>query len=72
MSHPNVIGLIDSVKNKQKIFLIMENGGKQSLAGILRKQKRFSESQVKFYFRQLLSGMKYCHEKGVCHRDLKL
>jgi len=23
------------------------------------------------YFKQLLSGIEYCHNKGVCHRDLK-
>ena len=29
------------------------------------------ENFAKKYFYQLLSGIAYCHEKGVCHRDLK-
>ena len=61
ISHPNVVGLLDCVKSKQKVFLIMENGGKQSLAGLLRKHKKFSENTVKFYFKQLLKGIAYCH-----------
>lgn len=31
----------------------------------------FSEDTARFYFRQLVDGVKYCHENGVCHRDLK-
>ncbi len=42
LQHPNVVGLIDTVKDKQKIYLIMGNGGKQSLSGLLRKHKKFS------------------------------
>ncbi len=32
---------------------------------------RFDEPTARFYFRQLLKGVKYCHSQGVCHRDLK-
>ena len=32
---------------------------------------RFNEDTARFYFRQLVTGVKYCHNHGVCHRDLK-
>ena len=32
---------------------------------------RFSEPIARFYFRQLIEGLDYCHQKGVTHRDLK-
>ena len=29
------------------------------------------EPTARKYFRQLISGVEYCHRQGVCHRDLK-
>lgn len=49
----------------------MENGGKSSLGGLLRKEKSLKEVDAKKYFKQILQGVQYIHEKGVCHRDLK-
>jgi serine/threonine protein kinase len=49
----------------------MENAGKQSLGGLLRKDRVFTEGVARKYFKEILEGVSYCHEKGVCHRDLK-
>ena len=49
----------------------MENAGKQSLAGVLRKEKKLREDVARKYFGEILEGVGYCHENGVCHRDLK-
>lgn len=49
----------------------MDNGGKQSLSGLLRKTQKFSQQQAKFYFKQVVKAVSYCHSRGVCHRDIK-
>lgn len=41
LKHENIIDLQHAVKDGKKIQLIMENGGKQSLSGVLRKVKSF-------------------------------
>ena len=49
----------------------MSSCGKQSLAGLHRKNKKFTEKDTKFFFKQILGAIAYCHGKGVCHRDIK-
>ena len=52
-------------------YLILEliNGGE--LFDHIVKETRFSEPKARFYFRQLVEGVRLCHQMGVCHRDLK-
>jgi len=53
LKHDNIIELQHAVKDGKKIQLIMENGGKQSLSGLLRKTSNFEEAVAKKYFRQI-------------------
>lgn len=66
------MNLFHVVKDKRKLLLIMEDGGKLSLAGLLRKTKVLTEAMAKPIFKQLVQAVGYCHDKRICHRDLKL
>jgi len=35
------------------------------------KNKRISESIVKYYFKQIMEGIRHCHQCGIIHRDIK-
>ena len=50
----------------------MEDAGKLSLAGLLRKSNTIPEFKVKPIVRQVLQGIQHCHEHRICHRDIKL
>lgn len=58
-------------KPKGSIYMVFEYMD-HDLAGLMETPAiRFSESQVKCYMVQLLSGIQYCHRHGVLHRDIK-
>lgn len=53
------------------VFVIpryIENG---SLSTVLKKFGSFSEPLVAIYVTQILRGLKYLHEQGALHRDIK-
>ena len=38
---------------------------------VAKQDGKLTEPQARFYFKQLVDGLSYCHDKNVCHRDLK-
>ena len=46
--------------------------GGGEVSKLLKKRKRFSEWQIKFYIIQLICGLEYLHASNIMHRDLKL
>ena len=77
IKHPNIVGLIETKKTKNHIYLVMEfcNGG--DLTGCLRKymeayRKPFPEQVVQYLMRQIVSGLDALHSRNILHRDLKL
>ncbi|KAJ8903970.1 hypothetical protein NDN08_000501 [Rhodosorus marinus] len=73
--HPNVIELIEVIDypEEPRIYVVMELANGCSLQDLmdLRADKRIPVEQVKFYFRQLLLGLRHLHGKNVVHRDIK-
>jgi serine/threonine protein kinase len=44
----------------------------KSMSDLLKRRKRLSEPETRYYLTQLISSLKYLHENLVIHRDLKL
>ena len=74
LDHPNILkleGIITSQLSKS-IYLVFEYM-EHDLAGLVSNPDiKFTDSQIKCYMRQLLSGLEHCHLRGIMHRDIKV
>lgn len=71
MDHQNIIRLHKVFENRTYIFMVMEYSENGTIADLIERRKTLSEVESRYYFRSLLEGIKYIHEKNVVHRDLK-
>ncbi|XP_026448232.1 probable serine/threonine-protein kinase At1g54610 [Papaver somniferum] len=74
-NHPNVIkleGLVVSSKNKKyyELHLVFEHTEHDLSELAISGGTKLTETQVKPYMLQLLSGLEHCHSLGVLHRNL--
>ncbi|WVZ13382.1 hypothetical protein V8G54_010948 [Vigna mungo] len=74
LDHPNIMKLEGIITSRlsNSIYLVFEYM-EHDLAGLVsRPEIVFTESQIKCYMRQLLSGLEHCHMRGIMHRDIKV
>lgn len=73
MDHPNVIRFFDFYYVKEQyIHLVMEYCAEGNLFEKLIKAKNFDEETTKTLMFQILSVVNHLHNRGICHRDLRL
>ncbi|KAL1289669.1 hypothetical protein AAHE18_20G076900 [Arachis hypogaea] len=68
--HENIVRYLGTDKDNNMLYIFLELVTKGSLASLYRKY-RLKDSQVSAYTRQILSGLKYLHDRNVVHRDIK-
>eukprot|EP00039_Didymoeca_costata_P002652 m.61723 g.61723 ORF g.61723 m.61723 type:complete len:468 (+) comp11438_c0_seq1:340-1743(+) len=71
IQHPHVVKLYQVIETESSLNLILEFGEGGDLLSYLQKHIKLSESKAQHIFRQITSGLQYCHEQNVIHRDLK-
>ncbi|KAG7388744.1 hypothetical protein PHYBOEH_007697 [Phytophthora boehmeriae] len=73
--HENVLRLDEALElvqdSKCTTFLVLELAGGGELFDRIKLDCGTDEETARLYFRQLISGVAFCHNSGICHRDLK-
>ncbi|KAF8030373.1 hypothetical protein BT93_E2727 [Corymbia citriodora subsp. variegata] len=68
--HENIVHFLGTSKDDFNLYIFLELMTKGSLANLYQTY-HLRDSQVSSYTRQILSGLKYLHDRNVVHRDIK-
>lgn len=72
LRHPHVISLREVFLTQQHLVLVMEYAPGGDLFSLVQSQKGLSEDDARWFFQQIVIAIDYCHQLGVCSRDIKL
>jgi serine/threonine protein kinase len=71
LNHPHGARLYGFIRANDNLYLVMEFIEGESLRSILREKGRLEPHLALAVFHQILSAVKFAHELGVVHGDLK-
>ncbi|CCH59888.1 hypothetical protein TBLA_0C00720 [Henningerozyma blattae CBS 6284] len=72
LKHPNIIATFDLFQDtKGDFFEVMEFCSGGDLFSLIVSAGKLEYAEADCFFKQLIRGVIYMHEMGVCHRDLK-
>ena len=75
LNHPSIIQLVEATWNQpvdgDHLLLVMEYAPGQELFDAIITNGKFTESDAREIVAQLVSALRYCHERDIVHRDVK-
>ncbi|EDR03567.1 uncharacterized protein LACBIDRAFT_191474 [Laccaria bicolor S238N-H82] len=72
LQHPNIVNFQECFEDDDNVYMTLELCPSGSLMDMLRRRRRFSEPESRFFMVQLIGACHYMHAHQVIHRDLKL
>jgi len=71
MNHPNIIHIIQLLKDSLNYYVILEYCPHGQLFNYIHKVKKIPEDEARAIFYQICRGVAHIHGSGIVHRDLK-
>ncbi|CAH8575497.1 unnamed protein product [Schistosoma intercalatum] len=71
LDHQNVAKLKEVFETSFSLHIVVEFANGEELFRRLTKMPMYNEKTVGYYFRQVVDGIRYLHEYGIIHKNLK-
>lgn len=68
--HKNIIGSIEFISTKTRLYNILEYAPGEELQNYVKKAS-LTYNDIKHIMKQLLEALNHLHEQNICHRDIK-
>ncbi|XP_073447502.1 serine/threonine-protein kinase PLK3-like [Aquarana catesbeiana] len=72
LHHKNVVKFSHHFEHGENIYIFLEICSHRFMAHIWKARHTLLEPEVRYYLRQIISGLKYLHVRGILHHNLKL
>ncbi|BFZ62751.1 serine/threonine protein kinase [Saitoella coloradoensis] len=70
-THPYITCIREVFDEDQFIYIVMELAPGGELFDLIIERQKLTENETRHIFLQLLTGLKYLHERNIVHRDIK-
>merc|ERR1719490_377433 len=71
INYPFIVNMVGYTKDERYVYIVMECIGGGELFVHLRRARKFTDEQSKFYAALTAAGFAHIHHKNIIHRDLK-
>lgn len=72
LRHPHIVHYEHVFEDQTNVYMLMELCRNESLNELMKRRKRLTEFETRYYTAQLTKGLIYIHSQDIIHRDLKL
>ncbi|CAM9304960.1 unnamed protein product [Laminaria digitata] len=74
LSHPNIVRLQEVYRPPlgDQFYMVLDRLEGGSVDGLWREQGKLAEDHAAHIILQIISAVRYCHDRGIAHRDLKM
>lgn len=71
IDHPNVVKLFTVYREPGKLHLLLEYASQGTLFQYIKRNKKLTDAQISFVFKEICYGVLELHNKNILHRDIK-
>lgn len=72
LKHKHLVAFHSYFEDADNVYIILELCRRRSMMELHKRRKAITESETRYFLKQLLLGVKHLHDNRVIHRDLKL
>ena len=71
LSHPNIVTIYDAGEQDGEYYMAMEYVEGTTLKQLIKRTGALPDQKVRYILNNCAQALKYAHDKGVIHRDIK-